>query len=62
MIENTQDDRRVRNMHQNIMDDYGLYDNDEPLDGYLTVQDADLLADRIPPNDYYDAGKNLNKE
>jgi hypothetical protein len=52
MIENTQDDRRGRSNHNDIMDDYGLYDADEPLDGYMTVQDADLLADRIP-NDYY---------
>lgn len=59
MIENTQDDRRGRSNHNDIMDDYGLYDADEPLDGYMTVQDADLLADRIP-NDYYPDGYQLD--
>jgi hypothetical protein len=52
MIENTQDSRRGRTMQNDVMDDYGLNDYDEPLDGYMTVQDADILADRMQ-NDYY---------
>lgn len=51
MIENTTDDRHLRGRND-LMDEYGLYDGDEPLDGYMTVQDADLLADR-PPTEYY---------
>lgn len=35
-----------------LLDDYAMYNSDDALDPYMSVKEADLLAER-GPNDYY---------